>query len=298
MSIALVQTVKVVNGAANPVVVSIASTGAGNFIIVLLESTPQTNTITGITDDAGNNYIQVPGAQATQNLGITELTDIWYAFNSNSGATSVTINYATGNGRMVIIEEWSGIKQTSPLDTSGHLNNQVVAPGNGVGPSLTTSENEELLLAVASNINDGGAITSVDAPWTIVKSTPSADNETAYLVTSSSGMYKAVFEPSQNLVFCSSGAAFFAKPDLTLTLSDSVSSSDSTAKEDDKTVSDSITSTDLLGLARAQNVSDSTTVKDSFSLQSSFIAPNPIPSVETLTNNLIPAEVKTFWKFQ
>ena len=85
---------------------------------------------------------------------------------------------------------------------------------------------------------------------------------------------------------------------LTLTLTDSVSSSDSTVKEDDKTLIDLITPSDVLALARAQNVSDSMTVTDSFSIQSSEITSVPIPTVETLTNLIIPAEVKTFYKFE
>lgn len=88
------------------------------------------------------------------------------------------------------------------------------------------------------------------------------------------------------------------RPPLTLTLTDSVSSSDSVTREDEKTIIDSLTLSDTLGVGRGQSVSDSVTPTDAFSLQSSFISPAVPLLVEVLTNQLIPAEVKAYYEIQ
>jgi hypothetical protein len=86
----------------------------------------------------------------------------------------------------------------------------------------------------------------------------------------------------------------------TLTLSDSISLSDTTVNADEKIITDSITATDILALATGRTVSDSVTVSDStpgsFSIQSSYLVPVTIPIVEQLVNQLVPANVKTYFK--
>lgn len=109
-------------------------------------------------------------------------------------------------------------------------------------------------------------------------------------------VYNRTLSPSEITIINNYFVAKYGLPPLTLTLTDSISFSDSTVKDAEKILVDSITSSDTLAFARAQNVSDSMIVSDSFTLQSNFIAPVRIPVVENLVNQLAPAEVKTYYQ--
>lgn len=279
--------------AINSAIITLSSTASGSLIVVMAEMvTGGGGVINSIIDNKSNFYAQVPGVQAVDTTdGIA--TDIWYSKNSIAGVTTITVNYTGVSSNITTAAEYSGVNTVSPLDSGAKLDNQNAPPA---GPSIIVSTGE-LIVAILGGVP---GITSVQSPWSDVF-VPGGGIEGAFadIVTGSSGSFSAVWNPTTSHHFCSSSASFLLPtPALTLFLSDSISSSDSTTKEDDKSLSDSVMPSDVLALARAQNVSDSIAVKDSFSLQSNFIAPNPIPSVETLTNSVIPAEVKTFYKFQ
>jgi len=271
-------------GSATTLSVPISATGSGNLLVVTIECYSG-SPITGIMDNAGNTYIQVPGVYVV-GPSVNETVDIWYCSGSLGGATSVTISFTSAFVKAASVF----YEYTDP----GHIFS-VDAGSNGVNtvPSVTTTNSGDVLIACATT--DGG-VSSVNPPWTHFVA-PLAGTGAADYIPGASGTFPTEFNivPGNFVIGIAAISPFLI---LTLTLTDSISSSDSTIKEDDKIVTDSITSSDLLSVGRAQNVSDSMTVTDSFSLQSSFIAPNPIPTVETLTNQLIPAEVKTFWEFK
>jgi len=71
---------------------------------------------------------------------------------------------------------------------------------------------------------------------------------------------------------------------LTLNLSDSVSSSDSM--------------TDSFSIPLSDSINSSDSAPQAFSVESSFLAPVVTPAVKTLTNKLLPANVKVYYEIQ
>jgi hypothetical protein len=128
---------------------------------------------------------------------------------------------------------------------------------------------------------------SVATPWSIV---PNPYMDRAYFAflnnPGTPGSYQAMFGTTGSGIYCSSGVAFVsvAGGTLTLSLSDAVSASDVMADSFSIPLSDSVTSSDH--------------APQSFSVQSDFILPTAIPTVETLVNQLVPSSVKTYFKIQ
>jgi hypothetical protein len=149
----------------NPATVTISASGPGNLLVVLPSLEVSTTTVTSITDNAGNTYSQVPNARASEENGSSIWSDIWYAPNTIAGATTVTINFsANATGGRVAVIEYSGVKTSSPIDVSGHVNGSTST--SVVGPALTITNNGSMLVTFS-----GGATVSspmVNAPWSDV----------------------------------------------------------------------------------------------------------------------------------
>lgn len=299
MAIALVQSV-IINPTGNTVEnITISPTGTGNLIVVPVvnDNNPACN-ITGITDNAGNTYVQVPGvASSTSDPPFTITTDIWYAIDSISGATTVTVTFDNPDNGVICINEYSGVVTTSPIDVIG---TPVTSTGDPLlGPSLTITNPNDLLVTIVGprSLNP----TAVGSPWALA---PGSFGRVATLIgPGSSGTYQASYSVASSTNYCASGVAFFALiVPLTLSLSDTQASSDLKIDEVEKPLSETQASSDNIAFARGLILSDSTTVSDTgpqaFSVQSSFIAPNPTPVFEVLTNELIPAYVKTYYNIE
>ena len=70
------------------------ATGTGNGLFVGIGASPTANTVTSVTDNAGNSYSQVTGAASSFGPG-GGMTDIWFCYPSIAGATTVTANFST-----------------------------------------------------------------------------------------------------------------------------------------------------------------------------------------------------------
>jgi len=69
---------------------TIPATGSGHLIVVGWSSTfGSTPSITSITDNAGNTYFEAGNARSVNSS--SDKGDIWYAYNSNAGATTLLI---------------------------------------------------------------------------------------------------------------------------------------------------------------------------------------------------------------
>jgi hypothetical protein len=167
---------------------TIRATGSGDLIVVGWSSAEGTApTIGTITDNASNTYIEAPNARAVDSS--FNMVDIWYAQNSNSGATSVTITpNPSGNGGAAVIWEFSGVATASPLDQVAVLNSQPVT-STPAGPSVTTTSPVEAVVSViAPQWWIGGLVSGNNFTADSVLNSPYASGW-AHLITSSTGTY-------------------------------------------------------------------------------------------------------------
>lgn len=294
MTIALVQSVALTFPApANPVA-TLSSTLAGSLIVVTYgcNGGGGAHLITAVTDNQSNTYLHQAGF--VDNNG-SQTTDVWYSENSTAGVTSVTITVdPNGFFSSGFVQEYSGVKSSSSLDVFG--TNAGTTPPSSDGPILNPSQNGELLLTFFT-INDSATF-SVNSPWSVLQTNVFG---LASLIQTTAGSAQAMItQPFGGGGYASTGITFLPipVPPITLTLTDSLSSNDSSTKEDEKVITDSITPSDSIGLARGQNVTDSVAVADSISAQSSFTTPVHVPSVEVLVNQLVPADTKTYFTIQ
>src|SRR5262249_43808965 len=94
---------------------TIPATGSGHLIVVGWQagSGTTTGTTLSISDNAGNTYAEA--ARATDSASAS-VVDLWYAKNSKSGATSITITpTASVTSAGVVIWEFAGADTNSPL---------------------------------------------------------------------------------------------------------------------------------------------------------------------------------------
>lgn len=202
MAIALVQAVYW--NASFPLSIPIASTGAGNFIACLFSFESTGATITGVTDNVGNTYIQVPGAYLATTLGNG---DIWYSKNSIAGATTIGVTCPTGTNSFTTIAEFSGVALTNPVDHVAQLDHST-NPGTGQEtPILTTTNAGDLLLSVSrtSATHD----TSISSPWAFLPSgSPIPDYFVYSIAPGAPGTYQGIYAPGVPQTFYSVAASF------------------------------------------------------------------------------------------
>lgn len=187
--ISLVNVTQCGPGAFPATVCTIPSTGSGHLIVVAWVSAPNTTpTVGGIADNANNAYVEAGPARGIDSS--LQMVDIWYAKNSQSAATSVTITpNPSGNTGAAVIWEFSGVDTVSPLDQTAVLNSQA-ATSTPSGASVTTTSPVE-------------AVISVIAPTWWIGGLQSGNNFTndsllyatgwAHLITSSVGTYAAAW---------------------------------------------------------------------------------------------------------
>jgi hypothetical protein len=194
---------------------TIPATGSGHLIVVGWSSAEGTvPTIGTITDNASNVYVEAVGARAVD--ASVSMVDIWYAQNSNSGATSVTIAPSpSGSPGAAVIWEFSGAATVSPLDQVGVLNSQP-APTQGptLGASVTTTAPVEAVVSVTApqwyigSLWGGSFIQDslINSPG---GSSPYYSAGWAHLITSSTGTYSANWGSWGN-IYTSTAASFKA----------------------------------------------------------------------------------------
>ena len=190
-----------------PTACSIPSSGAGHLIgVAWAGSTTVTPTISSITDNAGNTYVEAANSRSvdsTRSQGV----DIWYAKNSIAGATTVTVTpNPSGGFGAVVIWEFSGIDTTAPLDQAAALNSQA-STASPTGPAVTTTAASEAIISV---ISVQGSATGIASGNPFTSASTSDGDGWAYLITSSAGTYAAQWTKSSAGTYAGSTAAFKA----------------------------------------------------------------------------------------
>lgn len=141
------------NNAASSTTIATAGVShtAGNLLVVGAGWITAASTITGITDTAGNTYVQVSGARNTSNA--TAIADLWYVQNCLGNASNVvTVTFSTSvTSRKLTVNQYSGIATSGALD-------QVAQGYTAFGTSVTsgnlvTTQADEVLFAWQSNLS-------------------------------------------------------------------------------------------------------------------------------------------------
>jgi len=188
---------------------TIPSTGSGHLIVVGWQIGGGSNTstlISSITDNAGNTYTEA-GAARSIDTNTGTVVDIWYAKNSASGATSVTITPSLSVANAgAMIWEFSGVSSTAPLDQTAVLNSQA-GTTTPTGAGVTTTSSTEVVVSLAEV---AGSLTGIHAGNPFTNDSTLMSNGWAHLITSSTGTYAAQWNQSSAGAYASSTASFKA----------------------------------------------------------------------------------------
>jgi hypothetical protein len=171
---------------------TIPATATGNLLVVAWSAAHgNTPTTISITDNVGNSYAQAGNARAVDAVA-GQMVDIWYAKNSNSGATSVTITPSAGVTGAATIWEFSGADRTAPLDQTLVLNSQAATATPSSG-SITTSSPGE---AIVSVVVPAGSMVGLQAGNAFASDSINFGVGWAHLLTPSAGAYAAQWNTS------------------------------------------------------------------------------------------------------
>ena len=195
---------------------TIPATGSGNLIVVGWQAGGGVNTpvtISSVTDNAGNTYAEA-GAALSVDTAAGSVADVWYARNSVSGATTLTITpSSTITNGGAVIWEFSGADLSAPLDQTAILNSQA-ASATPSGAAVTTSAAADVVISLAAV---AGNVTGISSGNTFVSDSAIKGDGWAHLITSSAGTYAAQWNQSPAGTYASSTAAFKAAGSVTLT---------------------------------------------------------------------------------
>lgn len=182
---------------------TIPATGSGNLIAIALMFNGKTS-VASVSDNAGNTFVSA-GARAADG---SQATEIWYALNSQSGATVVTPTFV-GSPTHVEITTWevSGIPN-SPPDATNTASGSVTL-NNTPGPAVTTSKAGDFIISVLfANTANFTAITSGNE---FTDDFATFGNGWAHITSNavSAGTHQASWYTSvANGVYCASTVAF------------------------------------------------------------------------------------------
>ena len=199
---AIVQTVGGGYGV-SPQSTTITSSTAGNLLVIAITTyVNAVGTVTGVTDNKSQTWVQATGARGTNSANNTA-TDIWYFPNTASGVTSVTVTFTGGALAEQTVYEVSGIKTSSPLDVAGGVSSGA-STTTAVSASLTTTAANDFILVI---LDQNPNVSTVNSPYT----KDSQTGHTAYYIptTTVSGS-QCTFNLSSADTFCTSSAAFLA----------------------------------------------------------------------------------------
>ena len=191
---------------------TIPPTGSGNLIVVGWQSgagVPTTITISSITDSMGNTYVEAGAARSVDTVA-GSVADIWYAANSVSGATTLTITPSSSvAGGAAVIWEIAGADVTAPLDQTAVLDSQG-ASATPTGAAVTTTGAADVVISLLSAAN----VTGISG-GTFVDDSTAGGSGWGHLITTSAGTYSAQWNQS-SATYSSSTVAFVAAGAVTL----------------------------------------------------------------------------------
>jgi hypothetical protein len=189
-----IQTKTSTGSSSTTISITVTATGAGNLLVVGVSNwrsagNIHVNTITDNATAGTNTYISA-NALSQDTTGHTT-SEIWFAKNSNSGATTVTITLSgAGDSNNAWFAEFSGMDQSSPLDRKAMFNTQ---PANTLvsSPLVTPSTVPSVVFSISGVANfESGLHTG--SPFTSM-GILNGDGM-AYLITSASGNYGAIWD--------------------------------------------------------------------------------------------------------
>jgi hypothetical protein len=189
---------------ANPLTsLTIPATGSGNLIAIALMFNGTTS-VASMTDNAGNTYVSA-GAHSVRGILSTE---VWYAVNSKSGATSVTPTFV-GSPTHVEMSEWEVSGLSTPALDAVNTATGSVTSNNTAGPAVTTSQAGDFVVSVffANQAN----ITGMSSGNSFTDDFTTQGNGWAHLTSNSApaGSQQASwYTPSPIGIYCSSTVAF------------------------------------------------------------------------------------------
>lgn len=192
---------------ANPLTsLTVPATGSGNLIAVALMSNGTTS-VSSLSDNAGNTYVSA-GARSTASQYSTE---IWYAVNSKSGATSITPKFA-GSPNNVEMTEWevSGLATGSP--DASNIASGTVTQNNTAGPAVTTSQGGDFVISALLSSADFTGSTSGNE---FTDDFTTNGNGWAHLTSNAAGagiQQASWYTASTGGVYCASTVAFLLAP--------------------------------------------------------------------------------------
>src|SRR5579885_584187 len=209
-SIGLVQH-KTNSGAANSNKISISITrlGAGNLVVVGACSTG-TTAVSSITDNGStaNTYKEATGTKSTNG---SAMCDIWYAVNSRSGATSISVTFSKSGTFEKNVEVWevSGMAAdpAQALDAASIVNSgpSTTSPSGG---AVTTTTNSSFVAALLFPHGDTTANPTAGNPFTAGGDISNQSSVGAVsLISAAAGTYQPQWTTSMD-TFNASTAAF------------------------------------------------------------------------------------------
>ena len=117
----------------------------GSLLLVFIGTSALTDTVSTVTDNGGNTYIQAYGVAG----GTGGDTECWYAINSNPTTSIVVTFSATVTTKSVFVREYNGMSKTTSC-----FDRAITASGSGTavstGASSATQEATELVVCSCS----------------------------------------------------------------------------------------------------------------------------------------------------
>ncbi len=132
-----------------------SSNAAGNLIVVVASWGDNPAPAISASDTLGNAYLlATTDYDPNHNQGLA----IFYAPNIRSGANTVTVHFGPSDGyRHIVITEYSGIAEVSPLETTAtHQANGTKTTSGNTSLSASTTANGDLIF---------GAVEDDSGPW-------------------------------------------------------------------------------------------------------------------------------------
>lgn len=185
------------------VAVTVTALTGGNLVIVGIGGSLSESVST--VGDGGNTYVQVTSAKATEAGG--RWTDIYYAVNITGGSTTVTVTYSATSAARKAAEVWevSGAATSNPLDGNGVGTTGVGAGGIYTGPSITTTQANTFIAAVA---RVAGNISGESDATFAFDDAQGGGGGASSVIVSATGTYTPVWAETLDGNFAASIAAF------------------------------------------------------------------------------------------
>ena len=126
---------------------------AGDLLVVQCGGLEGLNASAGVTDSKSQTWIHPTGCSGSQStfpvedhFGFTTFYDYWYFYNAAAGATTVTINYATGDAFLSCnLVEMPSVLTTNPFDACATNYSSTAVTTQPTGLVTTTNANDVLI---------------------------------------------------------------------------------------------------------------------------------------------------------